>query len=145
MFLHLLHKDNNLFIAEFDKYAERHYLKRFKKDYKGRQWEVTEDSIMQDLSRIKMSESDLQSTQQVDELWHKDDYWIFKYDFRVAQTKESTKTSGNRCIVFLDNKCNKISILIIYGKGDLPSNMGEQAYIEKTLENEFVNVMRLVK
>ena len=69
-------------------------------------------------------------TQQVDELWQKDDFWIFKYDFRVAQTKESTKSSGNRCVVFLDNGNNRILILMIFGKKDLPKNMGEQAFIE---------------
>jgi len=125
MFTHLLFKDNKLLTVKFDEYADRHFLKRFKKDYKGKQWEITEESIFEDLSRIKMS--DLQITQQVDELWHKNHYWIFKYDFRIAKTNESTKSSGNRCIVFLDNANNKILILIIYGKGDLPKNTGEQS------------------
>jgi hypothetical protein len=145
MFLHLLIKDNKLFTVKFDEYAERHYLKRFKKDYKGKQWEVTEDSIVQDLSRLKMLKSDLQQTQQVDELWHKEDYWIFKYDFRVAQTKDSTKSSGNRCVVFLDNGNNKILILMIFGKGDLPKNVGEQAFIEQTLSNELSGYLALVR
>ncbi|MCL2627442.1 MAG: hypothetical protein FWD44_01920 [Oscillospiraceae bacterium] len=144
MFLHQLPKENKLFTVKFDEYAKRHYLKRFMKDYKGRQWEVTEDSIFQDLSRIKMNTSDLQFTQQVDELWHKDNYWVFKYDFRIAQTKESTKTSGNRCVVFLDNTASKISILIIFGKNDLPKNVGERAFIEQTLDNEFGELMKLV-
>jgi len=145
MFLHQLIKDNRLFTVSFDEYAERHYLKRFKKDYKGKQWEVTEDSIFQDLSRIKTSKSDLQLTQQVDELWQKDNYWIFKYDFRIAQTNESTKSSGNRCIVFLDNSSNKSRILIIYGKNDLPKNIGEQAFIEQVLNSEFQKLMALVR
>jgi hypothetical protein len=117
----------------FSDYAKRHYLKRFEKDYRGKQWDITVESIFQDLARIKTSDSDLQKTQQVDELWHKDEYWIFKYDFRIAQTKESTKSSGNRCIAFLDNTANKITILIIYSKSDLPKNIGEQTFIELTL------------
>jgi hypothetical protein len=145
MFTHLLFNDNNLFTVKFSDYARHHYLKRFEKDYKGRQWDITVDSIFQDLTRIKTSESDLQKTQQVDELWHKDDYWIFKYDFRVAQTRESTKSSGNRCVVFIDNVANRITILIIYGKGDLPKNTGEQAYIERTLSKEFKDCLSLVR
>jgi len=145
MFMHQLSKDNKLLTVTLDEFAERHFLKRFRKDYKGKQWEITEESIFEDLSRMKMTNSDLQQTQQVDELWHKDNNWVFKYDFRVAQTKESTKGSGNRCIVFLDNTGNKISILIIYGKGDLPKNIGEQAYIEQTLSKEFANVMTMVR
>ena len=145
MFTHLLFNDNNLFTVKFSDYAKNHYLKRFEKDYSGKQWDVTVESIFQDLARIKTSASDLQRTQQVDELWHKDSHWIFKYDFRVAQTKESTKSSGNRCIVFLDNAMNRIEILIIFGKGDLPKNTGEQAFIEQTLTKEFRDHMSLVR
>ena len=140
MFMHQIFIDNMLFTVKFSVYAKRHYLKRFEKDYVGRQWDITVESIFQDMSRIKTSDSDLQKTQQVDELWHKGSYWIFKYDFRVAQTKESTKSSGNRCLAFLDNAANKIEILLIFGKGDLPKNIGEQAFIEQTLTEEFQTV-----
>ena len=145
MFTHRIFNDNNLFTVEFGDYAKRHYLKRFEKEYIGKQWDITVESIVQDLARIKASDSDLQKSQQVDELWHKDNYWVFKYDFRVAQTKESTKSSGNRCIAFLDNATNKIIILIIYGKGDLPKNIGEQAFVEQTLNQELHDYMMLVR
>ena len=145
MFTHQLYNDNNIFTVTFSDYAKKHFLKRFEKDYKGRQWEITVESIFQDLARIKTSNSDLQKTQQVDELWQKDDYWIFKYDFRVAKTKESTKSSGNRCVAFLDNASNRIIILIIYGKGDLPKNIGEHAFVERILEKEFSDFLALVR
>jgi predicted DNA binding CopG/RHH family protein len=145
MFTHLLYNDNNLFTVKFSDYAVNHYIKRFEKDYSEKQWDITVESIFQDLARIKTSDSDLQRTQQVDELWHKASYWILKYDFRVAQTKESTKSSGNRCVAFLDNVANKIEILVIYGKSDLPKNIGEQAFIEQTLIKEFRDYMVLVR
>ena len=145
MFTHQIFNDNHFFTVQFSDYAKRHYLKRFEKDYSGRQWDVTVESIFQDLSRLKTSDSDLQKTQQVDELWQRDKYWIFKYDFRVAQTKESTKSSGNRCVAFLDNAANKIIILLIYGKGDLPKNIGEQAFVEQMLSNVFQDYMSLVR
>ena len=145
MFTHLLFNDDNLFVVKFSNYANRHYLKRFEKDYKGRQWDITAESIFQDMARIKTSDSDLQRTQQVDELWHKDSYWIFKYDFRVALTKESTKSSGNRCVTFLDNASNTIEILVIFGKGDLPKNIGEQAFIEQTLNENFQDYLSLAR
>jgi len=145
VFTHLLPNDNNLFTVKFSDYARSHYLKRFEKDYKGRQWDVTVESIFQDMARIKTSDSDLQRTQQTDELWQKGGYWIFKYDFRVAQTKDSSKASGNRCIAFLDNTANKILVLLIYGKGDLPKNTGEQAFIERTLNEEFPDYLSLVR
>jgi hypothetical protein len=145
MFTHLLTIDNILFTVKFSSYAESHYLKIFEKDYKGRQWNITVESIFQDMSRIKTSDSDLQKTQQADELWHKENRWIFKYDFRVAQTKESAKSSGNRCVAFLDNTTNKIIILLIFGKDDLPKNMGEQAFIEQTLNKEFKDYLSFVR
>ena len=145
MFTHLLPNDNSLLTVEFSDYARHHYLKRFEKDYKGKQWDVTAASILQDLARIKTSDSDLQRTQQVDELWHKDSFWIFKYDFRVAQTRDSTKSSGNRCIAFLNNAENRIMILIVYGKNDLPKNIGEQAFIEQTLGKEFEGYLALAR
>ena len=145
MFTHRIFNDSRLFTVEFDDYAKRHYLKRFEKEYKGRQWDITVESIIQDLARMKTSDSDLHKTQQADELWHKDRYWIFKYAFRVALTKESTKSSGNRCIVFLDNATNRITILMIYGKGDLPKNISEQAYIEQTLEQELTDYMLMIR
>ena len=143
MFTHLLPYENSLFTVEFSNFARYHFLKRFEKDYKGRQWDITLESILQDMSRIKIS--DLQKTQQVDELWHKDGYWIFKYDFRVAQTRDSTKSSGNRCIAFLDEKTYRVEILMIYGKCDLPKNIGEQAFIEHTLTAEFRDYLSLVR
>ncbi|MDL2235799.1 hypothetical protein LJC07_06595 [Christensenellaceae bacterium OttesenSCG-928-L17] len=103
------------------------------------------ESIIQDLARIKAKANDIQKTQQVDELWHKNDFWIFKYDFRVAQTKESTKTSGNRCVAFLDNSKNKIVILMLFSKNDLPKNRGEQTFIEQTLREEFKDYFALVR
>ena len=145
MFTHLLPYDDTLFTVQFSEYAKHHYLKRFEKDYKGKQWDVTVESILQDMARIKISSSDMQKTQQVDELWHKDSYWIIKYDFRVAQTRESTKSSGNRCVAFLDNVADKIEILLIYGKGDLPKNTGEQAFVEQTLIDKFPDYLLLVK
>jgi len=143
MFTHQLIKDETLFTVEFDDYAKHHYLKRFEKDYKGKQWDVTVESIFQDMARLRIS--GLQRTQQVDELWHKDGFWIFKYDFRVAMTKDSTKSFGNRCVAFLDNAANKIMILIIYGKDDLPKNIGEQAYIVKTLNERFEDRFSLIR
>jgi len=145
MFTHQLFKDDKYLHVSFNDYAKRHYLKRFEKDYKGEQWKHTKDSIFRDLERIKTVNSDLQLSQKVDELWYKDNCWIFKYDFRVALTKESTKSSGNRCVVFLDNGNHTAQILIIFGKNDLPKNSGEQAYIEQTLTSEFSEIMTTIR
>lgn len=50
MFTHLLPESEKLFVVEFSDYAEKHFLKEFRKDYKGAQWEITEDAILDDLA-----------------------------------------------------------------------------------------------
>ena len=40
--------------------------------------------------------------------------YLVKYDFKIAGTKESTKSSGNRCIVYIDIQTNYLEILYIY-------------------------------
>lgn len=132
MFISRLPNDDDYRVV-FSAYAERHFIKRFAKSYKGRQWLVTRDSIFQDLKRIHA----LQETQQVDQLRHGSDCILFKYDFAVAQTKVSPKASGNRCIVFLDMKRQLETVLILYGKTDLPKNTQETQFILQTVKTEY--------
>ena len=138
MFTHLLpHNDTVLFRIDFSVFSKRCYLKYLEKKYPKKTWDITIESIIQDLSRIRTSVSDLQKTMQVDELWHNKDCWIFKYDFRVAGTKTSTKASGNRVVAFLDLSNNFIEILMIYDKGCLPKNKSETTFIEGVIKEEF--------
>lgn len=123
--------------VQYEDYAKRHFLKSFEKKYPGEQWDATNKSILYELARLRMPNNDIQKTQQVDELNHTGCYWLFKYDFRVAKTKESYKTSGNRCIAFLDNDKGIVKILLIYNKNDLPKDKDETAYIYETIKSEY--------
>lgn len=114
-------------------YAKNHFVKQFAKDYKGKRWDVTLLSIEAELRRIH----ELALTQRVDELKRGSGCILFKYDFTVAQSNVSPKASGNRCVVFLDTETHAQTILILYGKADLPKNQGETAWILKTLEDEY--------
>ncbi|MEI9914052.1 MAG: hypothetical protein WDN66_03655 [Candidatus Saccharibacteria bacterium] len=114
-------------------FAVRHFTKRFEKDYKGKRWGVTFSSIEQDLKRIYS----LQTTQQVDELKHGSGCVLFKYDFTVAQSGVSPKASGNRCIVFLDIEKHLQTILLIYGKTDLPKKQKETNWIFDTIRDNY--------
>jgi len=117
----------------FTEYAERYYIKRFAKTYKGKQWLVTQDSIFQDLKRVHA----MQASQQVDELKSGKDCKLFKYDFAVAKTNVSAKASGNRCIVFLDSKQHRQDVLMVYNKSNLPKNQKETTFIYQTVASEF--------
>lgn len=140
MFTNLL-PDDDQYRVYVSSYAERHYIKRFAKDYPGKQWPITLESIKDELRRIKA----LERTQQVDELWHKDSYWIFKYDFTIAGSRIAPKNSGNRCVVLLDSNSHRVDILMTFGKGDLPKNMGETQFIKTTLQNEHSDVWAKVR
>ena len=132
MFTSLLTDDVDYFVF-FSDYADRHYLKSFATKYKGKRWQVTLESIFQELKRI----TSLQRTQQVDELKHGTDCKLFKYDFAIAQSGVSPKASGNRCIVFLDSKTHKQNILFVYCKNDLPKNTKETQYVYQVVEENF--------
>ena len=132
MFSSRLPNDNDYRVM-FSAYADKHYIKRFAKDYKGKRWIVTQDSIFQDLKRIHA----LAATQQVDELRRGENCLLFKYDFAVAQTNISPKASGNRCLIFLDTKKQLQTVLLAYGKGDLPKNQPETVYLLDIVRQEF--------
>lgn len=143
MFTHLLPNSNKLFSVVFAEYAKTHYLNKFIKKYKGKQWDYTEMSIKQDISRLRMVNNTTQNSSQIDELKHKDNYWLAKYDFKIAGTKESTKSSGNRCVLFIDNSIDLIQILLIYNKNDLPKNKKETQYIFSELEDNYSTIYNL--
>jgi hypothetical protein len=131
---------NSDFRVLFSDYANRHFIKRFTKDYKGKQWVVTKDSTFEDLKRIHAK----QKSQQVDELKKGKDVILFKYDFAVAQTNISSKASGNRCVCFLDIKTLLITVMVVYSKGDLPKNKHETAYILETVRDNFPELWLLL-
>ena len=125
--------DDESYLVHISPYAQRHFIKRFEKDFPGRQWAVTLDSIREDLKRVRA----LASTSQVDELRHAEGYWLFKYDFTVALSKKSPKSSGNRCLVFLDSSSHQLWILLLYGKDDLPKRISETEYLNQIMKEEY--------
>lgn len=145
MFTNLLPSSPVLFEVIFPSYVENHYRKDFTKKYKGEQWIRTENSFVEDLKRLRVETNTTQKSKQIDQLKYKNLYWLFKYDFRIAGTKESTKTSGNRIVGFIDYKLNKIQILIIYNKTHLPKNKSETSYIEETVKSNYSDVFEAFK
>lgn len=140
MFIHRLPLDNNILGFEYTLYAKKHFLNNFKKDYPGKQWALTEESIKNDLSRLKIETNTTQFSSQIDELCYRDNKWIAKYDFAIAGSQTSPKSSGNRCVIYIDNDKQQIKVLLMYGKTDLPKNKGETAYIKDTIKIEFSEI-----
>ena len=145
MFSNLLPVSSILFNVSYKEYAKSHFLKEFEKKYKGKQWEKTESSIFEDLKRLRVKNNTTQQSSQIDELKHKNEYWLFKYDFRIAGSNQSTKSSGNRIVGFIDNMQNQLDILLIYSKNDLPKNKKETQYIEDVLSQNYHEIEELFK
>lgn len=145
MFTNLLPNSEKLFSVFYEDYAKRHYLNKFQKKYKGKIWDYTEDSIKQDLARLRMKNNTTQRSSQIDELRYKDGKWLAKYDFKIAGSNKSSKTSGNRCVIYIDNEKDLIKILLIYNKNDLPKNTKETSFIFSTLDENYKEIINNFK
>jgi hypothetical protein len=95
-------------------FAERHFIKKFKKKYK-KAWDITWRAINEELKRI----DSLFETSIAGVIIDSENIKIVKTEFRVAGTKQSRKSSGNRCIVAVQKDINMVYVLLVYHKNDL--------------------------
>lgn len=100
----------------FDDFTERHYIKPFEKKYKSA-WAGTFRDIEDVCKRI---DSMLQY-KRADLITSVDQYKLVKLDFSVEGTRVSPKSSGNRCILFIDEDIRLVRVLIVYSKNDIAS------------------------
>lgn len=106
------HFINQKYVVVFEEYAEKHYIKDFEKKHKVN-WDVTRQSIQDYLERI----ANLSGTSVLDLICNSNrDVLLVKYDFKVAKTNVSPKTSGNRCILGVCNKKLEVRVLLVYCK-----------------------------
>lgn len=123
------------FRVEFSLYAETHFCRDFYKKYKGKQWVETKKTIVDTLQRAFL----VQQTSLIDVLKYsqEDNIGIFKFDFKVAGTDVSPKTSGNRAIFSLCNKTGNIKILLVYGKNHCDKKSTENQWIIEQVKHNF--------
>jgi hypothetical protein len=108
------------YLVQIEGFAERHFIKSFEKKYKGH-WDITLRAIIFELERI----DNLLLTSKAEIIIDKENIRIVKTKFKIAGSKESTKTSGNRCIVAWHKEDKLVSVLLVYGKTDLSSGNKE--------------------
>ncbi|MBI5152810.1 hypothetical protein HZA39_04710 [Candidatus Peregrinibacteria bacterium] len=123
------------FQVDFSSYAETHFCKDFYKKYKGKQWVETKRTITDTLQRAFL----VQQTSLIDALSYsqEDNIGIFKFDFKIAGTNFSPKTSGNRVIFSLCNNTGKINILLVYGKTHCDKKHSETQWIFEHVKGNF--------
>ena len=61
-------------------------------------------------------------TNRADLIFATDNFRLVKLDFAIFGLKISPKSSGNRCILFIDGNTKVVRILLVYSKNDLPAH-----------------------
>jgi len=93
--------------VEFESFAQKHYIKKFKKKY-GDKWVATEQAIISVCERI----DNMLLYSRADLISKSDSYKLVKLDFAVVGTHLSPKSSGNRCILFVNEDTVAIRMCI---------------------------------
>ena len=124
--------------VQFEPFAERHYVRKFQKDYKDK-WLATERTIITICERIdnmlQYSRADLISTSGC--------YKLVKLDFAIEGTRMSPKASGNRCILFVDEDARSVKILLVYSKNEISSPNETQKW-KNIIKDEYGEISKLL-
>ena len=114
-------------------FTEKHYIKKFRKKYKTH-WDSTLKGILKMLEGL----DSILDTDIIEQINFYNDLVIFKMEFRVFGTKCSKKSSGNRCILALNNEIKEIRILLVYHKNDI-GEKNETATWKKIIRDNYSN------
>lgn len=95
-------------------YAERHFIKAFKKRYNNA-WDNTMNAINKMLSHIDI----VLKASKAKRIHISENCYIAKYEFKIAWSNESPKTSWNRIIIYVDENKKEVQILLLYTKTDI--------------------------
>jgi len=124
----LIMSSNNTVTIET--FAQSHFIAGFSKRYK-KHWCITLDAIESSLERLES----LLLTSRAAVVCGDDDVKLVKTEFRVVGTKDSAKTSGNRCIVAWHIVNQKAVVLLVYSKTDLSGRKETAAWKKLVREN----------
>ena len=121
----------------FEKYAEKHFVKSFEKEYKGA-WLTTRKAIVGVLRNVDMlRDSGRLSNPPLHYSVDKRE-WILKQDFAIAGRHESPHGSGKRIIAYVNEKERVVRILMVYHKKHIEGSYGsETAWWESVIKREY--------
>jgi len=100
--------------VEFERFTEKHFIKKFQKEHKNK-WLATERSIIAVCERI----DNMLQYKRADAISISSCYKLVKLDFAISGTYVSPKSSGNRCILFIDEDSREVKILLVYSKNEI--------------------------
>jgi len=119
------------YFVSIEKYAERHFIKRFEKKY-HRAWDITINALIREFKSfdILLSQSIAETITETPSIK------ICKVEFKIAGTNKSRKSSGNRCIVAVHKDVNLVNVLLVYHKNDLGGG-NETAKWKQVVKNNY--------
>ncbi len=123
--------------VEFDDYTTRHYIKSFEKKYKTA-WDKTQDDLIEVCRRI----DSMLEYKRADLIASVDQFKLVKLDFAVEGTKISPKSSGNRCILVINEDYRSARILMVYSKNNIGSP-NETSKWKKTIKHQFSDIAEI--
>ena len=106
--------DQHKYKVVFEDFTKRHFIKNFEKKYKSK-WSKTQDDIVFVCGHIE----NMLLTKRADLISVADNYRLVKLDFAIFGLKISPKSSGNRCILLLDDDIRIVRVLLVYSKNDI--------------------------
>lgn len=118
----------------FDDHVAKNYEKDFKKKYKGL-WEETKKSIKETLERIP----NLYGLETLTPICKSNkETYLLKFDFKIAKSKISPKSSGNRCILDVCTRSCCVKIILIYCKHHIDKPKGQETlWWKEKIKNRF--------
>lgn len=125
------------YLVQFDPYTKRHYIKNIAKRYSDKRWQATQKAIEFVLGHIEQHIL----TDKAETIHASDAGRIIKLYFRVAGTRDSAKGSGNRAVVFLDDKLRVARVLLVYSKEEI-CEPNETAKWQKIVDDQFPEIIR---
>lgn len=119
------------FSVQIEDFALTHYVKSFEKKYRNN-WDITLRAIIETFERIDA----LLNTSKAEIICScYNNLRFIKTEFRVFGTKESAKTSGNRCIIAVNFEKKEVRVILVYGKTDLGGHNETFAWKEMVRNN----------
>ena len=120
-------------------FAETHYLKKMKKKYK-QSFEMPWKAFLFMLAKFELL-LDKDNTNPICKAG--ENIVICKTEFKVMP-KESTKSSGNRCIVSQDKLKKEIRVLLIYHKSDI-RGANETSWWKRVVSGNYAEYKKYLK
>ncbi len=118
----------------FEPFTDRHYIKGFEKKYKNA-WDKTLKSLY-----IEFTFAELLFEKSIAETISRSSdntVRICKTEFKILGTEKSRHSSGNRCIIAIDQNIGVVRVLLVYAKTDVSTSGNETEWWKKVVKENY--------